>query len=115
ERAGPVLLKGRGNGGWGIDSSDDDEPAARRVGKVRRNAQGRLRRGDGRIEHLPQQRPRHQLRRSVAHGALEADALEARTLARMPIPAISTLTVLPSLIDPIPTDVPQAITSPGNS
>jgi hypothetical protein len=74
---------------------------------------------------LPQQRPRRRVSCGAAHGALEvrtleagapeSGALDARTLARMPIPAISTSTVLPSLIDPIPTDVPQAITSPGNS
>ena len=36
-------------------------------------------------------------------------------LTNEPIPSICTSTVQPSLIDPTPTDVPHAITSPGSS
>lgn len=62
----------------------------------------RLRRGDCGVEHLPQQRP--------AHGAPGS-----KVFISEPIPSIATSIVAPSLIEPTPTDVPHAITSPGNN
>ena len=41
-------------------------------------------------------------------------ALAESRFVKEPIPSMVTSTVLPSLIDPTPREVPQAITSPGN-
>ena len=55
ERTRPILFYGARHGRRGLAGADDDESAARRGGKVRRDAYRRLSRGNGGMEHLPQQ------------------------------------------------------------
>src|SRR5664279_422848 len=42
-------------------------------------------------------------------------AHESNGLVRVPIPSITMLTVLPGFMEPTPTEVPQAMTSPASS
>ena len=58
---------------------------------------------------IPQRRTRY-----VGLDAAVLRALAESGFVKEPMPSIVTSTVQPSLIDPTPREVPQAITSPGN-
>ncbi len=47
--------------------------------------------------------------------SLDARVAYSKRLVSVPMPSMTTLTVLPGFIEPTPTDVPQAMTSPASS
>ena len=107
QRPAPMILHGPRHGRGRLARADDDHPAAWRGGEMRRDAMRRLRGTDCGIEHPAKKRPRTSVLPRAAHGA--------STLTKVPIPSIDMSTEAPSRMDPTPSDVPQAITSPGSS
>src|ERR1039458_6226747 len=111
QRPLPAILDRPGHCGRGLSRPDHDQPAAGRRQK-RLNMVSRLRGVDRRVEEAPQKIARIDDR---VHAGVATRLSGPSVFVREPMPSIVTATLEPSAIEPTPSEVPQAITSPGSS